>query len=299
MSKKSIFCLTPKNSVAIGYNFENDSIIAITAPKKHSIKIELDKTSFRNMFCEKCSLIITEPELSSRLKAEKILTSAVNKISYSVRNNVCTSSDQMLTMCPAGNSLSSFFTLEVDAPELLWIYNTKVTGKEQFKLFALKRDEDDLYIKPYLFSNVYSKPAGCISWPKNQPRPNNLEQAYNLYWDSPFSNESTVLDPLNPIDSHLDYLQTYDPNQDINFEWTYFNGDKINWLDATQQGIYYSNDSSVINSFPNRVTLNKNYILGTIKEGVEGNWLFKINNYLLTKTGKLTGTSKLNILCEI
>ena len=287
---KTIYCLVPKVSIESYVDLVHQRVITITPPTRKKIRVQLDKQSFRDRHCNSCTLKIAESDLIKAMKDAHIMPSTLNKITYCSNNGLCTSSDQMLSLCPAGHSFNTLEEVEVNVPKLLWVYNWNVTGKEQFKLYAVKEEDTDNYsIVPYLLSNVYTKPLACISWPKNQSRPNNLKQAYQTYWDSPFSDESWVVENNQ---SYIQHLTTYNALDSDEVLKLYTNG-LIKFVDV--EGLFYTEDEKIVKTVPKRINTLE-YLLGTVKQGANNNWLLTINNHLFNKTGKLSGTAKLTLL---
>lgn len=290
--KKTIYCLLPKVSEKSYVDLTNHRVITITPPTQKKIRVQLDKQSFRSRHCDTCPLKVAEGNLVKAMKTAGIMTSSLNKISYCNTNNLCTGSDQMLALCPAGHNITTLEEVVVDVPKLLWVYNWNITGKEQFKLYAVKEEDTHSYtVVPYLLSNVYTKPLACISWPKNQTRPANLRQAYNTYWDSPFSDESWVVDNQH---SYIEHLTKY--NALANEEVLTLNTEGLGYMEFSGvDGIFYSEDEKIVSSVPRRVN-SLTTLLGSIKQGASNNWLITINNSLFNKAGKLSGTAKLTLL---
>jgi hypothetical protein len=288
--KKTVYCLLPRVSKETYVDVINKKVITVTPSEKRTIKVQLDKHSFRQRFCESCELKITEKELNRQLRASKIMESTLNKLTYCNEHKLCTSSDQMLALCPAGNTFTKLEEVTVNIPELVWVFSWDASGKEQFKLFAVKeKDYEKLTVTPYLMSNVYTKPLACISWPKNQSRPTNLKQAYHTYWDSPFSDESWVVDTNS---SFIEHLTNYNALEAESTSYVYTEGLRV----FTEcEGVFYTEDSKILGDIPKRVN-NLSHALGSIKQGASNNWLVTINNHLFNKTGKLTGTAKLSLL---
>lgn len=294
--KKTVYCLTPQDAESVFINTDKGTVYAITPACEKKIKVQLDKESFRNRHCDTCNFRIDSNQLRDKMKAAKVMSSTLNKLSFCQQNNLCTSSDQMLALCPAGHNLTDFEYITISVPKLLWVYNFNLSGKELFKLYAVEDEQGlDLTVRPYLLSNVYTNPKACISWPKNQSRPTNLRQAYNTYWESPFSEESWV---VRPNMTYIEHLNTYDvfsteeePDYLLNFKTRNIQLDMTN-----SDGVFYSSDEKLINSIPKRFRDSDNHLLGSIQLGASNNWLFKINDHLFTKNGKLSGTAKLNVI---
>lgn len=290
--KKTIYCLLPNIAETSYVDLNTQRVITITPSTKKRIRVQLDKNSFRSKHCDTCSIKVTESDLNKAMKNAGLMSTSLNKISYCNTHNLCTGSDQMLGLCPAGHNITTLEEILIDVPKLLWIYNWNMTGKEQFKLYAVKHEDTDYFeVVPYLLSNVYTKPLACISWPKNQSRPVNLKQAYNSYWDSPFSDESWVVDTQQSYIEHLTNYNALNNDAVLTLETSGLGYLKF----SNVEGIFFSEDEKIVNSVPKRIN-SLNHLLGTIKQGASNNWLFTINNALFNKAGKLSGTAKLTLL---
>lgn len=306
MAKKAtnIYELMPRNVSAVGINTKESTVVALTKKFNYKINVQLDMASFRHEYCGGCPHFMSNVEIKEALKAENRANIPVNIINYCTTNNKCNASNQLIPSCTAGNVFTDMIPLEVAFPSLLWVHRYDKTSKEAWRLFQPESGADNKIerVKPFRLGNVYLAPTGAICWPKSTPKPKNLRQAIYAYLTSPF-NADLMPRPTEDI-SILTAIKDYDVSADTSTKWEeldVLNSYDTIWLDADQNydGIFYTDSAAVINSLPDRVTKGQESLLGYFKQGEGDNWLFYINDYLLLKAGKLSGTSKLKVLSKV
>jgi uncharacterized protein YegJ (DUF2314 family) len=291
----------PPSTVAFAHDKASSSFYAITRPETKTMNVESSYESFRLMNCESCPIAISEAELFNKLQAEGKPPLLPNKITYCSHNNVCNGSDLMIDVCAQGHKLTNNIQVNVQTPHLLWVWDYSTKSKMAWRLYGIsastpvKSGSPELLVKPYLLANVYLTDPGAICWGKTK-KPRDLKEAYYFFWEAPFNTETSPAE----VKDLASYVTKYSIETDNVNEFKSFNFDKINWfwsdLDVYQDGLMFTEDTKLINSYPNKVTKGNDSLLIKIKKTDSANWMLNINDYICIKQGKLTGTAKVKVL---
>lgn len=303
-TKKNQYCLTPAGSLAVGVSQDSTRFAAILPSQSHTIYVRRDFNTFRRDFCGQCTHRVTEKELKDEMKANGLLAVAAQKLKFCSDNGYCTASNAMIPTCVAGHNIQEMSALTVNTPTLLWLQDTNASAAQQIQLYAVNEEHfdiskffdggSDVQIKPYRLSNVYTIPRGVVSWPKKQTKPSNLRQAHTLYWNSPFTSDSQVVQPDQSI-SHIEHIESYHPADDP-LDWNWLGN--FDWFPGQEyDGVFVSTDQKIIDALPSRVVpRNTKRICGLITEADQTQWLVHINGHTFIKNGQLSGSSKLKLL---
>ena len=299
---KTNYCLMPPTTIAFAHDKASSSFYAITRPETKTINVESSYESFRLINCDSCPIAISEVELFNKLQAEGKPPLLPNKITYCSQNNVCNGSDLMIDVCAKGHKLTNSIKVNINTPYLLWVWDYSTKSKMAWRLYGIsdstpidKNTTTELLVKPYLLANVYLTDPGAICWGKTK-KPRDLKEAFYFYWEAPFNTETSPAE----VKDLASYVTKYSIETDKVNEFKSFNFNKINWFwsdtEAYQDGLMFTEDIKLINTYPNKVTKNSDHLLVKIKKTDSANWMLNINDFVCLKQGKLTGTAKVKVL---
>jgi len=302
------YCSLPPYTVAAGHDVVTHSFYAITKP--HSVNIKVENTSpesaFYKTYCRSCEFYKSQNEIVDVIKGNGMIPTPPRIMSYCEQNNVCNGSIEMQEYCMAGHKpLSGILDMTIEVPHLMWVWSYKAKGKNIWRLYALKDFDNstkEFTLYPYLLPNVYSNPAGAICWRKSNginKTPKDLLEAYYTFFNSPFNKETTPV----TVEDLQEYIQNYDPfrvEEDTEPITQEFSIEPIkNWLYNLKPctTLLYSDDSSIINTFPSKVVRGNNTVFAEIIEtDTPSIFLVNINGYQCLKSGKLKGKSPSKLL---
>ena len=189
MAKKlNSVCFFPKVANQAYVNWYNSSpIFAVQIPPvKKKIKIEQGKSDF---FYDNCFGVCEHYVSEEDIKAQgtRSITDLAN---YYYSNNKCAGISSPLTTCLKNLRFIDMIEEEVSLHQQMWVFNTNKpsTSVDKFKIYAVNtKVEDDFLLKPYTMANVYQD--GGVCWGTNNVVPNNLNVAYNQFYEAPFNKD--------------------------------------------------------------------------------------------------------------
>jgi hypothetical protein len=246
MSKSTtVYNYLPDESLALGHSAALNRFIVITPACKKVVKVERDQNSFISLNCPACHHRREQTEINAALKAQKIMPTPHQTQKYAENNNLCVPS-LMLESCLLGIEYvpNESVEVEVEVPCLAWIWNYLKRDEQSWQLYAVQDYsdslEEELTLTPYLLGNVYKHTAGIcfakkvkrgsgITAPK---KPNSTSEAYNVYWDSPFTKETS-----NPNITLLEeWIKNYSP--DFSDSVTLNKSQYSTWIEKPVNSIY-------------------------------------------------------------
>lgn len=304
------YCSLPPNCIAAGHDKITNSFYAITKPHTVSFNIvnSSPESAFFNRYCRTCHFYKPQAEILKEIEETGVVPTPPKIMSFCEQNNVCNGSIDLQEYCMAGNkALSGLLAVKKTLPYLLWVWSYKAKGKNVWRIYALK-DYDtsdgftDVTLYPYLFPNVYSNPAGAICWRKTNginKTPKDLLEAYYTFFSAPFNKETSPV----TVDNLEEYVAEYDPfiqSTDSPIETQEFSIEPItHWIlnPHPNTTLLYSNDLSIIKTFPPKVVLDQSEIFAKITDTeTPSMFMVDINGYQCLKTGKLKGKSPSKLL---
>lgn len=295
--KKTHYTNLPPHTSSFLYS--NGFFYVKTNAHNITVKVSLDSEDFAKTYCNAgCEYFRETQDVVERIKRDPSVTDKTNITSrlvanYCLRNGVCTGSTILQEECMAGNKLSGDNELEVEMPALLWVWNTNKTNAKALGVYA--EAEENVY-KPLDYPNIY--PDGSVCWKnrstgKENRLPQDIEQAYNLLFESPFNKETS-----KPNINIIEALKNPKPLED---------GDDIielipqaeNWQSKTDDtfALMTTTDSSVISKYPSVVTKDSTELnaVFTLTDNPDI-FLAKVGDITCIKKGKLKSNTKVELL---
>lgn len=300
------YCTLPPNTIACGHDLTTHSFYAITKP--HNVNIEVKVTSteaqFFNTNCIKCEFYKSRADIVTMMINEGLVSSKQKVFNFCEHNQVCYGALEQQKYCFANHKpLNGCETVNLELPYLLWVWSYKAKGKSVWKLFYVDNfdfEKEEFNIYPYLLPNVHDNPAGAICWRKANginKTPKDLIEAYYTFFSAPFDNETTPA----TVEDLLEYVKTYDPlNDELSIKQEFSRKNITNWLtgDECPDTLMYSNDPSIISTFPKRA-LGGDYTKVFVKFKDTDNpnyFIADVNGFQCIKTGKLKGKTASKLL---